>query len=851
MKNNFYINKKQNNKSENSINEKYRYYFIIGFIVIAFIYLTYGLYNIQIKNSEDYTHSLENAITTVVPLRGNRGMITDSNAVIFAQSVEVYDVTFYRDASQNSKEEYKDFTNAIAQTVEIIEKHGNELSVSFVIKRNEDTNEWQFDFGSGVSEATLQTRENQWRNNNYFSVASVPTATVAMEKLISRYQIPEDMDEEMMLKVLAVYSEMQMNLFNSQPIVIAEDVPYETVIEIETRSMLLPGMEISIGSERVYPQGSLAAQVIGYMGAISSASKWEELSVQGYQYSDQIGVDGIESSMESWLTQNSDAKQGYSIVERDRVGKITREIENVKPEDGNNVKLTLIASYQQQAERALAENVLNIRASEEKKLMDPSWLDNNKIDIENRNWEKYPISLANRAAMMVVDMQGQVRAMANYPSYDLNALTAKGKESTEILMDTRNLLMNYNIHSRATPGSIFKMVPSLAALMEGELMPDEVISDGGYFMLYNTDQSTAPKCWISEAGRSSHQYLTIVGGLSNSCNFFFYTLGHRLGEMRLYEYAADLGLTSKTGVELPGEQRSVVGNQVSLYNPDLSMDEAAQDTSIPIIVFNSIKSHLRNQAASYNITYDDERLERCVKRLMDMAVNISQTEWLTQMRIVLMEELNMTREMVYTQAIIGDTYNYLNDIKWGGSQTIQVAIGQSITTLTPAAVSRYIAAIGNGGTVYNLTLIDSITSPEGNIVSQKVPTIHHVFEGADSAIELIIEGMAGVVDESGTADKHFSGWEYRYNVAAKTGTAEVTAIDLENNGWFVMLAPFGVNEETGVAYEPEIAVVVYIPSGFSGGETGLAAKLFVDWYMKQKELRNQEVIFPSANSLAP
>lgn len=63
-----------------------------------------------------------------------------------------------------------------------------------------------------------------------------------------------------MLKVMAVFSEMQMNLFNSQPIVIAQDVPYETVIEIETRSMTLPGMEIAMGTKRVYPRGTLAAR---------------------------------------------------------------------------------------------------------------------------------------------------------------------------------------------------------------------------------------------------------------------------------------------------------------------------------------------------------------------------------------------------------------------------------------------------------------------------------------------------------------------------------------------------------------------------------------------------------------
>ena len=457
--------------------------------------------------------------------------------------------------------------------------------------------------------------------------------------------------------------------------------------------------------------------------------------------------------------------------------------------------------------------------------------------------------------MMVVDMEGRVLAMANYPTFDLNALVAAGPESRAILSDSRNVLMNYNIHARGTPGSIFKMVSALGAMLEGELYVDETISDEGRFMLVTNVESQAPKCWISESQRYQHQSQTIIDGLSHSCNYFFYTLGYRLGETRLYQYASEFGLTSKTGVDLSGEQRSVVGCQTSLYDPDKAMGEAYQDTAVPIIAFNSIKRHLRNQGASRNITYDDERLDRCVKRLMDMAVNTSQNDWLLYMRPILMEELNMTREMVYTQSIIGDTYNYLNDIKWGPSQTVQVAIGQSITVVTPAAVSRYVAALGNGGKVYNLMIVDSITSPEGEIVSQRTPSLFNEFEGAEQYLPYILEGMKGVVDESGTASKYFRSWAYRNMVCAKTGTAEVTTIDLENNAWFVMLAPYASEMVDGVpttVTEPEIAVVVFIPSGFSGGEASMAAREFVGWYMDQKTLRdNQNSVFPGGNELAP
>ena len=841
-------------------------YVLFAFIVLGmFGYLTYGLVQLQMVDTEQYSSTAEDRRTKTITLHGKRGMITDADSVILANDEYIYNVTFYKDASTSTRAQYASFTKSIIDTIEIIEKNGGELCIDFVIERDPESGEWVFNFGSGVSDSVLATRERQWRSNNYLtSTTNYGTAEKCIAALKKKFrlatsqtevdalQAEEDaknynrvtvyqVDEATMLKVMAVYSEMQMNVFNSQPITIAENVKYETVIEVETRSMNLSGMEISVGTKRVYPRSTLAAQIIGYIGAIPSQSTWQTYKAKGYSYNDKIGRDGIESSMEDWLTQNSSLKKGSRVVERDSQSQIVRELSYTEPQDGNNVKLTLVASYQQQAERAIADNVASTRNKQEQKMTEDTWLENNKTDIANRNWTQYPLSLAEHGTMVVLDMECRVLAMANYPTYDLNALVAGGDEAVESLSDPRNLLMNYAIHARGTPGSIFKMVTGIGALSEGELQPTETINDEGYFTKYNKDESTAPKCWISASARSKHQNQTIIEGLNHSCNYFFYTIGDRLGEERLYRYASQLGLTSKTGIDLPGEVRSVVGCQTTLYDTTKAMNEASQDTSLPIIVFNAIKKHLKNCGASRGLEYTDERLSACAKRLMDMAVNYSESQWLDNMRTILMEELNMSKEMVYLQAVIGDTYNYMNDIKWGGAQTILAAIGQSVTVLTPAAVARYVCAIANGGKVYNLSIIDSITSPEGEILSQRNPTLISQLEHPEY-LPLIHAGMKGVVDESGTAAKYFRGWKYREQIAAKTGTAEVTTIDLENNAWFVTFAPYE---------NPEIAIAVFIPSGYSGGEASLAAKEFVTWYMEQKDLRSTDYTLPYGNSVAP
>lgn len=125
--------------------------------------------------------------------------------------------------------------------------------------------------------------------------------------------------------------------------------------------MALPSRSAPSAFIRAAPWPS---QVIGYVGPISSyETYYSELEPQGYKLTDTIGKDGIEASMESWLTENISSRSGTRIMEKDSNGKLTREISSSEPQDGNNVKLTIIASYQQAAERAIEDNVRTVRSA--------------------------------------------------------------------------------------------------------------------------------------------------------------------------------------------------------------------------------------------------------------------------------------------------------------------------------------------------------------------------------------------------------------------------------------------------------------------------------------------------------
>lgn len=825
--------------------------------VLLFAVVGSGLYRLQITNADQYRQNAGSKSGKTLRLTGKRGMITDVESVVLAMSEETFNVTFQRNMKQNAKADYVRFTDSILETMSILARYGVDLTVKSVFERDEETGQWKFNFGSGISERATQIRMDQWRANHYLpeTSAKYDTAEKCFDYLVDLYDLKNrGLSEETVLKVLAVYSEMQMNLYNSVPIEIAKDVPFAAVSEITGRKMVLDGIDISNGEKRIYPRSTLASQVIGYVGPISESDKYAtELKPQGYALNDIIGKDGIEKSMENWLTPNITSRQGTREMERDNLGRLTRQLSYTPPSDGNNVKLTINAAYQQVAEQALASNVARTRAKQEEYLVNMDWLEKNRVKLETRDFDKFPLRLAETGAMIVLDVStGRVLAMAQYPTYDLNAMTAGGDEAISYIQDPRNVLRNYCIQQTAEPGSIFKMVTALAALTNGELTVDETISDEGPYRRYTRLESEAPVCWITKSQRYKHANQTIIKGISNSCNYFFYELSGRLygdagGTNRLYKYAAQMGLTSKTGIQLPGEARSIVGNQTSLYDKSAPLNE--QETATPILVAASIKKHLRNIGASYGVTYSEERMDACINKLMQMAVDTPSGMWADAMRPILMAELNMTREMVWRQTVIGDIWVYLNDIKWGGSLEVQMGIGQSITTLTPAAVSRYAAAIANGGTVFNLNIVDSVISPDGEILSKYEPNVFGVLEGAEPYLPYIREGMKGVVDadQSGTAGKAFKGWKYEKDLWAKTGTSQITIgkvkLDVENNGWFIALTPFDT--------PAEIAVVTLIPNGMAGGRSVYAAKDFITWWMDNRTKQTGDVMAVPGNELMP
>lgn len=168
---------------------------------------------------------------------------------------------------------------------------------------------------------------------------------------------------------------------------------------------------------------------------------------------------------------------------------------------------------------------------------------------------------------------------------------------------------------------------------------------------------------------------------------------------------------------------------------------------------------------------------------------------------------------------------------WNPGETISAAIGQSYNTFTPIQMAKYVAMVANRGKKLDVTIVKSIIRPDGSEiprneyeskVSEKLgltPDNTEEISFNEANIQAILEGMRGVTSESGgTAYSTFR--DFDIEVGGKTGSAQ-TGVEGKTNAWFVGFAPFD---------NPEIAIVVFVRNGGSGGYTAEVARDIIAQY---------------------
>ena len=601
---------------------------------------------------------------------------------------------------------------------------------------------------------TEQKNKEDWLSS--YSLDSDITAKDAFEKIRKDYyKIDKTLSDGEARKIMLVRDLLKSKRYTQyNPVTLAKGIKKETVAQIEENAMELSGVSVAVEQKRVYPEGNLAAHVLGYVGKIPS-SKAEDLKNNGYEADDLIGLSGIEHSYEDKLK----GKPGYKEVKVDSVGRVIDEMKSVSPVSGNSVQLTLDSKLQKVAEKSLEDAIEAARTGNTFK----SQFGDIAISERAPN--------AKSGAIVAIDVKnGDVLSMASFPNYDPNkfagGITSKDynnylpKNKNDFLAP--NPLLNLATQGAFQPGSTFKLITAMAALDSG-LDPGYTINDPGVIRLGGRNFAD----YIWHHGGKNHGVENLYKAIQESCNIYFYVIGSDrnwmtgqnlnlgMGAKKILEYAKKFGLNEGTGLE----------NQLEERNGKVpSEEQKAERTKIQLkmALERRMKTHFKD------ISYEKDRDE--YEKKIDEIVS-----WIDEEKtpgrketIKRLGELGVKEEDIESDADFM-VYSYFNFAKWGTGDTFNLAIGQGENAYNPSQVVRYIAAIANGGNLVKMNVVDKVEDPKGKVTEKTERKSEKIKFKDPSHLKDLTEGMVRV-SRDGLARKAFG--NFPVTVASKTGTAE-------------------------------------------------------------------------------
>ena len=355
-----------------------------------------------------------------------------------------------------------------------------------------------------------------------------------------------------------------------RPYIVRHDIDEPTAIALLERVEDFPGVEIVTEWKRVYPYGSHAAHVVGYMGAIQD-TQVKEFTDAGYMLDERVGQFGVERSMEAELH----GVWGYQVLEVDAANRPIRVLEEVPPINGFDVQLTIDLDVQQYVEQVL-ETTLKLRRQQT--------ADNPIVKKPDGTREKMDLTKPDRVnykapagSSVVLDYTtGDVIAMASYPSFDPRWFEAglsksKFEQLFPVTKDPdQSILVNRAVQGRYNLGSTFKAFTAFAALDTGLITSGERYNDTGVYTLSTESVSKKNcdsgffKCKFKNATCAGtgqpcrYGSVNVTDALAVSSDTFFYRIGENImlrndNKPVLQDEVRKFGFGSDSGVELPFE----------------------------------------------------------------------------------------------------------------------------------------------------------------------------------------------------------------------------------------------------------------------------------------------------------
>jgi penicillin-binding protein 2 len=327
-----------------------------------------------------------------------------------------------------------------------------------------------------------------------------------------------------------------------QPAPILSNAPASDVEFIKLHPGEFPGVSVLDTAQRSYPNGGgVAAQVLGYVGPITGAEIAAHPN-QGYQTDSTIGKTGIESYYEQYLR----GKEGTETIEVNAQNQILSTIKTTEPTVGDSIVLNVDTPLEKVLGSYLANQILADRHS-----VDPVS-------------HKVPAAL-NGAAIVLDPRNGDVLAMASYPSYNLNSFVTGLSNAAYAQLIKEGAFNNYSIQGLYTPGSTFKLVTATAELQTGIFPAYKYIDDTGTFEVPGCLKGVNHGCVFHDDDNEAAGLIDLPEALTVSSDYYFYNLGYLFwthesvyGQTPVQDVAAEYGMTEPTNIDLPDEAQGRV-----------------------------------------------------------------------------------------------------------------------------------------------------------------------------------------------------------------------------------------------------------------------------------------------------
>ena len=321
----------------------------------------------------------------------------------------------------------------------------------------------------------------------------------------------------------------------NEVLVLNNDLDQNQLVKLETLN--LPTIQVSNGFARTYPDGKIFAPIIGYTGVVSEGDLKDFPELGGGDF---VGKTGLEVFYEDFLR----GKPGVLVKIRDAKGNVIEEKEEVEPEIGQELTLTVNAGLQKYFYNRLQGGLNDLGRT---------------------------VGLG----LAIDPRDGRVLAMVNIPSYDNNVFTssARREEVMELLTSSARPLFNRVVGGLYAPGSTIKPLHAVAALEEKVIEPEREIFSPGYLDIANPYNPDSPSRFLDWQYQG---WVNMYSALAQSSNVYFYTIGGGvparsvgetvyegpriagLGIKKLTDWWRRFGLGETLGIDLYGEKAGVL-----------------------------------------------------------------------------------------------------------------------------------------------------------------------------------------------------------------------------------------------------------------------------------------------------